>query len=126
METLAYARPRELVNGRGWRAWFWRHRLAACFLLALVSGPFSLNWMVHEACGLVGLTRALSWQLMVATAVGSHALVFGLWVGVAVSLLYDDRTLTDAEEAMMPLTLVLLTTWGVADMMAAAICAAFT
>ena len=123
MTTLAYATPHQLYQPLSWRAWLWRHRITWCFLLALATGPWFIKWTLALAMTVFDMSGPLSWRLLLAVAAAAQGLVLLLWIAIAIGLMYDDRPLTEAEEALMPLTLIVLTCWGVADMIAAAICA---
>jgi len=92
-----------------------------CFALALLTGPCFLIW-VFRGLALVDPALALlrgSGPLMICLT--AQALMLLTWMAIAIGLMFDDRTLTDAEEMMMPLTLVIITCWTFIDVMALAI-----
>ena len=115
---ISYASSHGLINPQGWRGWIWRHRIAACLTLSLASGPCCVNWMLH-ASPLVASVVSSGTVLTISLA--AQALAFVLWMATAIGLLYEERELTEAEEAMMPLTLIVLSSWAIIDLLAGAV-----
>jgi hypothetical protein len=117
MDTLAYADPTGLANPRGWRAFVWRNRIFGCFLLAILSGPFFVHWIIAPIPVSAAL-GPLRWTGAMAVTLIAQIVALVVWMGVAIGLLFDERRLTEAEELLMPLTLIVLVAWALVDVFA--------
>jgi hypothetical protein len=119
LQPLSYASvPRRVVR---WRQWFWRHRIALCFSVALLSGPCFLIWLFRGLALLDPGLQMLRGNAPLMICLSAQGLMLLAWMAIAIGLMFDDRTLTEAEEALMPLTLVIITCWTFVDVMALAI-----
>ena len=121
MATLSYASTFGLLNTFSWRNFIRRFGVLACLIFSISACPLCIAWFVN-ATPLVQIFGRLEWSSVLAIAVPQQLVAFASWIVVAFSLLFDDRALTDAEEAMMPLIPIVLASWALLDMFTAAMC----
>jgi hypothetical protein len=119
LQPLSYAStPRRIVR---WRQRFWRHRIAMCFGLAFLTGPCFMIWIFRALALLDPSLTMLRGSAPLIICLAAQAFMLLTWMAIAIGLMFDDRTLTDLEEVMMPLTLVIITCWTFVDVMALAV-----
>lgn len=121
VETLSYCTDREVVNAFRWRRFLWRQCVWICFAYALASGPWFVHFILSQPIPSALLGR-VEWHTMIAIAAAAQALALLLWMAMLLGLLRDERRLTDAEEAAIPATLVVLVLWAVMDLLIGASC----
>ena len=121
VETLSYCTDRDIVNAFRWRRFLWRHCVWICLACAIASAPWFVHFILTQPI-MSAMFDRIAWHTMIAIAAAAQVMSLLLWMAMLLGMLRDERRLTDAEEAAIPATLVVLVLWGIMDLLISASC----